>query len=130
MGNRPIAFIVDDENLVASTFELLLMSKGFNARSFVDPLDALDAAQTTKPHLLLTDVMMPNMNGVELAVQIRQLHPQCCVLLLSGQPSAHQMVSTAALEGQHFEILAKPVHPKIMLDKIQELLEAHTGPGR
>lgn len=125
MTNRPIAFIVDDENLVASTFELILMSKGFNARSFVDPLDALEAARTTKPHLLLTDVMMPNMNGIELAQHIRQLHPSCSVLLLSGEPAAHRILSKAASQGERFEILAKPVHPETMLEKIQELLEAN-----
>jgi DNA-binding response OmpR family regulator len=57
--NRLIAFVVDDGNVIASTLELILIKQGFDARSFVDPVDALRAAQSTSPDLLLTDVVIP-----------------------------------------------------------------------
>lgn len=121
--NRTVAFVVDDENMIASTLELILLSKGFDARSFVDPLDALKAAHSIKPDLLLADVVMPNMNGIELAIQIRHLHPKCNVLLSSGQIVTSELLAIAGLEGHHFEILPKPVHPNILLQKITKLLE-------
>ena len=65
-SSRSIAFVVDDEDVIASTLELILLSEGFEARSFVDPHDALVASQTSTPDLLLTDVLMPGINGIEL----------------------------------------------------------------
>lgn len=65
--NGLIIFVVDDEKLIASTLSLILTGRGFYARSFLDPFDALRAAQSTVPDLLLSDVVMPNMNGIELA---------------------------------------------------------------
>jgi CheY-like chemotaxis protein len=66
-----LIFVVDDEKLIASTLSLILAGSGFYARPFLDPLDALRAAQSTAPDLLLSDVVMPNMNGIELAIQIQ-----------------------------------------------------------
>lgn len=119
--HRRIAFVVDDEDLIASTLELILISQGFDARSFMDPLDALRAAQTVSPVLLLTDVVMPKMNGIELANQIRQQWPLCRVLLSSGQGSTNELLAAARLQGHHFEMLAKPVHPDVLLEKIKLL---------
>ena len=112
MAVKRIAFVVDDEGIIASTLELILISHGFDARSFVDPHDALSAAQSALPDLLFTDVMMPQMNGIELAVQLRRSCPNCRVLLSSGQPATSELLADAEAAGHHFEILAKPVHPK------------------
>ena len=122
--NRRIAFVVDDEPVIASTLELILKSQGFDARSFVDPLDALNAAQSASPDLLLTDVVMPKMNGIELAIQIKQHCPDCKVLLSSGQVATNDLLVTAGLQGHHFEIMPKPVHPKELLKAIEKLLNA------
>jgi len=53
--NRLAAFAVDDENVIASTLELILIHKGFDARAFIDPVEALHATRHVSPHLLLTD---------------------------------------------------------------------------
>jgi CheY-like chemotaxis protein len=117
-----LIFVVDDENLIASTLALILTGGGFYARSFLDPLDALRAAECTAPDLLLSDVVMPNMNGIELAVEMRQLCPNCRILLSSGQVATGELLAAASLQGHHFEILAKPVHPNTILQRIRELL--------
>jgi DNA-binding NtrC family response regulator len=121
--NRTV-FVVDDEPVIASTLELILMSQGFATRSFVDPLDALEAAQSVPPHLLVTDVVMPNMNGIELAILIRERCPECKVMLSSGQIVTSELLEAAGLQGHHFEILAKPVHPKVLLEAIERLFDA------
>ena len=71
-GLKHRIFVVDDESIIASSLQLILMSQGFDAHSFADPLAALNAARSKSPDLLITDVMMPQMTGIELAVQIRQ----------------------------------------------------------
>jgi DNA-binding response OmpR family regulator len=121
-SNRTVAFVVDDEDVIASTLELILLSRGFAVRSFVDPTDAAEAARTVKPDFLLTDVMMPKLNGIELAIKVKEINPHCCVLLFSGQASTSDLLARAIEQGHSFDILAKPVHPLELLGKIAELL--------
>jgi len=119
---KTVAFVVDDEDVIASTLELILLSRGFAVRSFVDPADAAEAARSIKPDFLLTDVMMPKLNGIELALKMREINPECCILLFSGQASTSDLLARANKEGHCFEVLAKPVHPLDLLSKITELL--------
>jgi CheY-like chemotaxis protein len=121
-SNRAVAFVVDDEDVIASTVELILLSKGFLVRSFVDPTEALEAARVTKPDFLLTDVMMPELNGIELALRVRKQHADCRVLLFSGNVSTSLLLSQASEEGHSFKILTKPIHPLELMKAIQELL--------
>lgn len=121
-SKRYVAFVVDDEDVIASTLELILLSKGFDARSFVDPLDALSAAQSIAPNLLLADLVMPKMDGIALANQIKQLHPDCKVLLSSGHHVTSDQLVNAGFQVEQFAILAKPVLPDSLLAKIEELL--------
>lgn len=125
--NGPLIFVVDDEKLIASTLALILTGKGFHARPFFDPLDALRAAESANPDLLLSDVVMPNMNGIELAVQLQRVCPACKILLSSGQVATTELLAAARMIGHDFEILAKPVHPDTLLQKMEEVLG--WGPG-
>ena len=120
-------FVVDDENVIASTLELILLSEGFNARSFANPIAALNAAQSEAPDLLITDVMMPEMTGIELAVRIKQNCPSCKVLLFSGQVSIVNLLAQAEADGHDFVLVDKPVHPAVLIEKIGEVMQ---GNGR
>jgi DNA-binding NtrC family response regulator len=121
-AKRSIVFVVDDESVVASTLELILLSHGYDTRSFFDPLDALKAAQSVAPTILLADVMMPSMNGLDLAKEIRKLHAGCKVLLFSGHTGTARLFANAKADGCAFELMTKPVHPAILMDKISEVL--------
>jgi DNA-binding NtrC family response regulator len=66
--------------------------------------------------------MLPKMNGIELALLLKKNVPGCRVLLFSGQPSVEGLIQKARSEGHEFEILAKPVHPAVMLQAVSTLL--------
>lgn len=119
------AFVVDDEDIIASTLRLILSHQGFYARSFIDPEEALNAAASgsVSPDLLLSDVMMPRLNGIDLAIEIKQRCPNCRVLLFSGQSATVDLLEAAGEQGHSFEILTKPVHPQALLAKIEELFD-------
>ena len=70
---------------------------------------------------LVTGVVMPEMNGIEAAIQIHDLLPKCKVVLVSGDHSAGALLQGALARGYEFEILAKPVPP---LELIQTLLSS------
>jgi CheY-like chemotaxis protein len=115
----PVAFVVDDEKIIADTLAMILNSAGFRALPFSGPLEAIAAAATDAPDLLITDVMMPKMNGIQLAIRFRETYPQCKVLLFSGQTATGDLLERARQDGYDFDILAKPVHPKDLLAKLR-----------
>ncbi len=122
-ANQYKAFIVDDEPVICTSLEMILARQGFDARSFVEPLDALRAAQEVSPDLLLTDVVMPTMSGIELAIHMKQLCPDCKVLLLSGQSATLDLLAKARGDGHNFELMGKPVHPIALVEKIWRVLD-------
>jgi DNA-binding NtrC family response regulator len=123
-GRQPYVFVVDDEEVIASTLTTILsVHGGFRARSFSKPLEALEAARLEAPDLLISDVVMPLLTGIELAIQVRASCPNCKVLLFSGQAATANLLEVASSNGNEFEVLAKPVHPADLLIEIRRLTE-------
>ena len=114
-----LVYVVDDEEVIASTLVLILKSSGYDAVSFVNPLEALHAAESVCPDILISDVMLPQMNGVDLAIQFKALYPTCRVLLFSGQAATTDLLSRASESGHTFDVLPKPIHPKELLDVLK-----------
>jgi CheY-like chemotaxis protein len=114
-----VVFVVDDEPVISSTLALILNSSGFRATAFTSAAEAIKAVESTCPDLLITDVSMPGMNGVDLAIQFRALCPDCKILLFSGHFATGQLLENARIRGYDFHILAKPVHPKDLLAAIR-----------
>ncbi|MGA3130934.1 MAG: response regulator [Terracidiphilus sp.] len=117
-------FVVDDEDVIATTLAMILrLQGGFCARSFNQPQDALEAAQLEAPDLLISDVVMPQISGIDLAIRVRECCPDCKVLLFSGQASTAYLLEAAKADGHDFDFLTKPVHPTDLLIKIRSLIE-------
>jgi CheY-like chemotaxis protein len=90
----------------------------------VNSLEALDAARAVKPDLVIADVVMPGLSGIDLAIQLKELCPTCKVLLLSGQAQTADLLETARQQGHDFEVLAKPIHPTDLLARIKDAAAA------
>ena len=120
-------FVVDDEFVIASTLATILQRSGFDAVSFTEPLEALAAAHADPPDLLISDVVMPKLSGIELAIQVRNVHPECKVLLFSGQAATANLLDKARERGYNFELLSKPIHPSEFLLKVKLVTEHNEG---
>jgi CheY-like chemotaxis protein len=107
--------IADDEPLVGLTLKEILEDEGFEVTTVADGIAALDAARATRPDILLTDVMMPKMNGIEVAKAINRFLPHCRVILLSGHAATGDLLKHAHDEGHDFEIVTKPIQPHMLL---------------
>jgi DNA-binding NtrC family response regulator len=124
-NSAPPIFVVDDEEVIATTLVAILRHSGREAISFTDPFAALSAIRAgAAPQVLITDVMMPGMNGIELAIKLTELCPECRVLLFSGHASIVNLLEDVRKQDRDFAILAKPVHPTELLKRIEELLTA------
>jgi DNA-binding response OmpR family regulator len=124
MGERRI-LVVEDERIVADTLGQILAANGYETRVAYSAEDAASIVCDWEPCLAIVDVMLPKMNGIELAVLLKR-DPGCHILLFSGQPSVEALMQEAQRKGHDFEILAKPVHPTVMLNAISALLHPDT----
>jgi CheY-like chemotaxis protein len=119
----PTVLVVDDEETLANTTVEILNLAGFCAFVAYDGETALELAAKFHPDILLTDVVMPRMNGVELAVAISKLLPRTQILLISGQAGTIDLLQRARDEGQSFEVIAKPIHPLKLIERLKNLGE-------
>lgn len=114
-----VVFVVDDEPVIAQTLAMILNRSGFNATAFERSDTAIAAAMNGSPDLLITDVVMPGMNGIDLAIHFRSAHPECRILLFSGQAVTANLLEEARARGYDFDLLSKPVHPADLLARLR-----------
>jgi CheY-like chemotaxis protein len=115
--------IVDDERPIADTLALILQAKGYATAVAYDAKTALRIYDEIRPQLVLSDVVMPGMNGVRMAIEMRR-RGGCPILLLSGQAVTSDLLREAREQGHAFELLMKPIHPTALLKRIAMILNA------
>jgi DNA-binding NtrC family response regulator len=125
VSHAPVVLIVDDEKVIADTLSIILTRAGFITMTAYDGETALRMANQITPALLISDVVMPGITGVELAIMLTQSIPDLKVLLFSGQASTVDLLEKARHGGHHFTALTKPVHPTDMLKRVSESLAFH-----
>lgn len=114
----PRILVVDDERVIADTLVHILNRNGFIAEAAYDGEEAIEKAKGHCPELVLTDVLMPKIDGVETAIAIRQHCPETRIVLFSGQSATVEILARARARGHTFELLPKPIHP---IDLIKHL---------
>jgi CheY-like chemotaxis protein len=118
---RPIALVVDDEHIIAETIAQILEMNGFEAVPLYSGRAALQRAWTQCPKVVITDVIMPDLNGIETAKRLLEYCPSTKILLISGQAATAEMTNQARADGFNFELLAKPLHPEDLLAVLRQL---------
>jgi CheY-like chemotaxis protein len=116
---KPKVLVVDDERVIADTLAMILNQSGFDARAVYSGEKAVELASTFTPDMLITDVIMADLNGIDAAIAIRSILPKIKILLFSGQAATADLLEKARTKGYEFEILAKPVHPQDLLSRLQ-----------
>jgi CheY-like chemotaxis protein len=116
---KPKVLVADDERVIADTLAIILNQSGFEATAVYSGEKAVEAAKALKPDMLISDVIMTDLNGIDAAIKIRSLLPSCKILLFSGQAATADLLDRARNQGHEFEILAKPVHPQDLLAKLR-----------
>ncbi len=116
---KPKVLVVDDERVIADTLAMILNQSGFDARAVYSGEKAVETASSFRPEMLITDVIMADLNGIDAAIMIRALLPSIKILLFSGQAATADLLEKARVKGYEFEILAKPVHPQDLLTRLQ-----------
>jgi len=123
IANRPVVLVVDDESVIADTLAEILNRKGYAAVPVYDAEEALETALVMPPELLLTDVVLPGMSGIELAIKMKRIFPDCKILLFSGQAATTELLTSADRAGHRFDLLTKPIHPTDLLSHVSASLK-------
>jgi CheY-like chemotaxis protein len=116
---KPRVLVADDERVIADTLVMILNQSGFDARAVYSGEKAVESALAFRPEMLISDVIMDDLTGIDAAIQIRALFPKIKILLFSGQAATADLLEKARTQGYEFDILAKPVHPQDLLAKLR-----------
>jgi CheY-like chemotaxis protein len=116
----PRILVVDDEKVIADTIVQILNRNGFIAEAAYGGAEAIEKAKRVCPELVLSDVLMPQVDGVEAAIAIRKLCPETRIILFSGQASTVEILARARERGHTFELLPKPIHPTELIKRLRD----------
>ena len=121
-GGKPLIMAIDDESDLIEGLSMLL-SDSFEVRTFSDPLAALKQVGEEDYKVILTDLSMPQMAGIEFITQIRKLKPNVPIVIMTGHAEGEKEVIDA-LEAGGSALLPKPFpEPDVILDKIGKLIK-------
>lgn len=108
--------VIDDDRLVADTLAEILRLHGFSASAVYSGEEAISFAERFEPEIILSDIRMHQVDGIEAAQTIRQLHPESRVILFTASTVNTRM--KAAIERSGFEFLQRPLHPRSVLSAL------------
>jgi CheY-like chemotaxis protein len=117
-GKSLRVLIVDDEEIIADSLAHILKDKGFAATAVYNGEQALELATTVAPDVLLSDVVMPGISGVELALRLIGLLPSCRVVLYSSIAVVTNLLKAPGATNYPFTLLAKPIHPDDLISHL------------
>jgi DNA-binding NtrC family response regulator len=121
-GRRTRILVVDEESVTADTLAKVLRRNGYATEAAYDGNGALQRALLSPPELVITDVALPGMSGVQLAITIKRVYPDCKILLYSGQASTPELIRSPHWAPYDFTLLSKPVRPKDLLALVEHRL--------
>jgi len=113
--------IIDDEKFVADSLAMILEGDGHEAVAVYDGSSALEKVKTFVPDCVISDVIMPGLNGIEVCTLIEEQHPKCQIVLFSGQASTSELIDKARDQGRTWELLPKPIDPEELLTKVASI---------
>ncbi len=113
--------IVDDESFICSTVESILKDEGYQAIAFPDAESFWQKLDAMEPSLVLLDVWLPGIDGMQLLKRLHDRFPVLPVIMMSGHAGIEAAV--AAIKAGAYDFLEKPLHLEVLLDKVKSALK-------
>jgi two-component system, cell cycle sensor histidine kinase and response regulator CckA len=121
-SNGMTVVVVEDEDAIRTLTHRILTRQGYDVVEALDPEHAITLCESTKPDLLLTDVVMPGMSGKDLSERLRERHPDLRVLFMSGYTD--NVMDRYGLDASGDSLLQKPFNGRELLTAVQEAIAA------
>ena len=114
--------IVDDEKDILEFLSYNLKKEGFSIYTAFDGLEGLEKTKKIKPDLIIVDLMMPKMNGIEMCENIRNDKKLSNVIILFLTARSEDYTQIAALDSGADDFLKKPIKPKLLISKVKSIM--------
>jgi CheY-like chemotaxis protein len=124
-NGKPVLMVLDDDDAVRQTWTIIFRQQGYEVVPADRGTAAIDAARDRAPDLLLADIRLPDMTGIEASRRVKEIAPACHVLLISGDSDSGEAIEEARARGAIFEVLPKPISPPDLIRRIADLLRNH-----
>ncbi|MCS6799521.1 MAG: EAL domain-containing response regulator [Myxococcota bacterium] len=111
---RGTILLVDDDSVLLRAYRRALEGAGYEVMCAVTGQEALECLRTAAVDAILTDILMPGMDGVELLREVKRTHPDLAVVLTTGGPTVETAI--AALDHGAFRYLVKPVEARVLVE--------------
>jgi len=105
--------VIDDDRVLADTLSDILRKHGFKPVALYSGEEAVELAERFRPDVVLSDIRMSGLNGIEAAKRIRMLHPGCRIILFTAHTTSAALIQL--IHGLGFEFLPRPLHPEHVL---------------
>jgi DNA-binding NtrC family response regulator len=112
-SDRLTVLVIDDDRVLADTLAQILRLNGLQPIALYSGEEAIELVERLEPDIVLSDIRMSQVDGIEAAKRIRALHPECRVILFTAHPVSTSM--RRMIEGLDFELLQRPLHPDEVL---------------
>ena len=125
-GAGTTVLVVDDHDETRQTIARMLEAGGFGVRQASSGAEALEqlASQRDEIDLVLSDVTMPGMNGIDLSYQIREQYPTVPVAIVSGDVSE---LERSIIGRAEVPFIKKPFHAESLYSAVREAMRGHTS---
>jgi len=122
MNDNPQILVVDDEPDILEFVKYNLQKEGFRVSTAENGLKGLEEARRVKPDLIILDIMMPEMDGVEVCRQLRseQLFNNTVVAFLTARDEDYSQIAALDVGGDDY--ITKPIRPRVLVSRVNALL--------
>ena len=115
---RQKVIVADDEAVIAETMALILTAHGYEALAVDSGEAAVETAQQFHPDFLISDIRMGEMDGIKAATLVREMYPECKVVVFSATMVDHE--TRQRLRDLGFDFLRKPLHPSRLMAHLRK----------
>lgn len=124
--NSGLVYVVDDDADLAGSVSRLLRRNAYSAEPFLDPEALLDSFSREAAHCVLSDIMMPQMNGFEFAQALKRIDSSVAVIFMTAWPSVEAAVEALKVQGG-LDYLAKPLREDKLLAAVEDAVSWSKG---
>jgi DNA-binding NtrC family response regulator len=117
---KPKILIIDDEAIVRTSCRKCLIPEGYDVDSAENGIAGLRLVESNTYDLILTDLKMPDMDGIEFLAKIRETHPKAKVIMITGYSTSEH--AELAIQSGAYNYIEKPFTPETLVKAVQEAL--------
>ncbi|HXX58273.1 MAG TPA: response regulator [Thermodesulfovibrionales bacterium] len=125
--NKPRILVIDDEDIVRISCKKCLTPEGYDVDTAANGIEGLRMAEATKYDLVLTDLKMPEMDGMEFIMKAKERQPDMRVIMITGYSTVEHAVKAMRLGAYNY--IEKPFTPGTLIAAVREALETKQGKG-